>query len=322
MPPRRRNQCRQQSAAPGYRQLERRMSLLAWLHHLLGYGGTAELLDDIKQADEGFTPEGPSHVYLRLSSRSVRFHDLTERLAKYDANIRAHLAAMNAGRAETITLRYFQYLAALYTEIYLDCYCRRSPSVLLCRLNDFVRQHNIDCRPNEHYAEFDELDLQKLAFWMATGSGKTLLLHLNYRQFLHYNGEHGLPPPDNILLITPNEGLSRQHIEEMQASNIPAARFNPDAAGGMFGGTGTVQVTEITRLVEEKRGGGIRVPVETFEGDNLIFVDEGHKGSGGNAWRSRRGGCRRWPDWRWAQRLRRERLAVAARCPEGNRVHL
>ena len=288
MPPRRRNQRRQQNTAPGYRQLERRMSLLAWLHHLLGYGDTAELLGDIKEADEGFTPEGPSHVYLRLSSRSVRFRDLTaEHLAEYDANIRAHLAAMNDGRAGPITLRYFQYLAALYTEIYLDCYCR-SPSVLLRRLNDFVRQHNIDCRPDERYAEFDEPDLQKLAFWMATGSGKTLLLHLNYRQFLHYNEEHGLPPPDNILLITPNEGLSRQHIEEMQVSNIPAARFNPDAAGGMFGGASTVQVTEITRLVEEKRGGGIRVPVETFEGDNLIFVDEGHKGSGGNAWRSLR----------------------------------
>ena len=32
---------------------------------------------------------------------------------------------MNAGRSEPITLRYFQYLAALYTEIYLDWYCNR-----------------------------------------------------------------------------------------------------------------------------------------------------------------------------------------------------
>ena len=50
------------------------------------------------------------------------------------------------------------------------------------------------------------LDLSKLAFWMATGSGKTRLLHLNYRQFNHYNRES----LDNILLITPNEGLSQQ----------------------------------------------------------------------------------------------------------------
>jgi len=43
---------------------------------------------------------------------------------------------------------------------------------------------------------------------------------------------------------------------------------------------------EITKLVEEKCGGGVRVPVEAFEGNNLIFVDEGHKGTGGVAWRS------------------------------------
>ena len=30
--------------------------------------------------------------------------------------------------------------------------------------------------------------------------------------------------------------------------------------------------------------GRVSVPVEAFEGRNLIFVDEGHKGSGGEAW--------------------------------------
>ncbi len=30
------------------------------------------------------------------------------------------------------------------------------------------------------------------------------------------------------------------------------------------------------------------VPVEAFEGNNLIFVDEGHKGSGGEVWRKYR----------------------------------
>ena len=120
---------------------------------------------------------------------------------------------------------------------------------------------------------------------MATGSGKTLLLHLNYRQFLHYNRMHGGAPLDNILLITPNEGLSQQHIGELQASNISALRFNLNEPGGLLGADGTVRVTEITKLVMEKRGEGDRVPVEAFEGNNLIFVDEGHKGSGGEAWR-------------------------------------
>ena len=37
--------------------------------------------------------------------------------------------------------------------------------------------------------QYEESDLKKLAFWMATGSGKTLLMHMNYRQYLHYNRE-------------------------------------------------------------------------------------------------------------------------------------
>ena len=37
-----------------------------------------------------------------------------------------------------------------------------------------------------------------------------------------------------------------------------------------------------------KTSGGVRVPIAAFEGNNLIFVDEGHKGSGGNVWRKYR----------------------------------
>ncbi len=121
-----------------------------------------------------------------------------------------------------------------------------------------------------------------LAFWMATGSGKTLIMHLNYRQFLHYNNQ----PLDNVLLITPNEGLSEQHLEEMTTSDIPCRRFDLDESGLMMDANDVVRVIEITKLVEQKRGGGVSVPVEAFEGNNLIFVDEGHKGSGGEAWRS------------------------------------
>ncbi|HIQ04822.1 MAG TPA: restriction endonuclease subunit R, partial [Anaerolineae bacterium] len=125
--------------------------------------------------------------------------------------------------------------------------------------------------------------LTKLAYWMATGSGKTLILHLNYYQFLHYNRE----PLDNILLITPNEGLSEQHLRELDLSGIPARRFDLNQSS-LLRTPNEIQVLEITKLVEQKRGGGVSVPVEAFEGRNLIFVDEGHKGSGGQAWRSYR----------------------------------
>ena len=258
--------------------------LLAWLHHQLGYETTGDLLKDIKPINEGFREDGRSHICAHLESRSGQMQGLTvQDLQRYDDNIRKHLAAMNEGRPEPITLRYFQYLAALYTEIFLDWYFNPHRG-LLGSLNGFVKQHNANCAPDQRWDQFTSEDLSKLAFWMATGGGKTLLLHLHYRQFMHYNHR----PLDNILLITPNEGLSQQHLEELQASNIPATRFDLNEAGSLLSQSGTVRVTEITKLVEEKKGGGVRVPVEAFEGNNLIFVDEGHKGASGEAWRAMR----------------------------------
>ena len=256
------------------------MTLLAWLHGRLGYDDTRALLADLDQVDEGFDAGGQSHAFARIASRANRFDGITtEDLARYDGNIRRALAGMNAGRPTPITLRYFQYLAALYAEVFLDHRFNR-PDAMLSSLNDFILERNIGRSPSDpRFEPFLESDLDKLAVWMATGSGKTLLLHLNYRQFLHYK----TGPLDNIVLITPNEGLSEQHLTEMVGSNIPCRRFELD--GNPAIDRHTVNVTEITKLVLEKRGEGQSVPVESFEGDNLIFVDEGHKGSGGDAWR-------------------------------------
>ena len=118
---------------------------------------------------------------------------------------------------------------------------------------------------------------------MATGAGKTLIMHINYYQYLHYCKE----PLDHILLVTPNEGLSEQHLRELANSDIRCERFNVDG-NRLARAHNTMHVIEITKLVEEKTGGGVSVPVEAFEGNNLIFVDEGHKGSSGEAWRKSR----------------------------------
>jgi hypothetical protein len=269
-------------AVPQYVKLENRLVLLAWLNSLLGYKRNKDLLADTnKGAAEGFDASGRSFLYHHLIGRGSQVKITSEDIDRYDDNICAHLAAINRGRTEPITLRYFQYLAALYTEIVLDRYFNRRAQ-LLADLNAFVRERNASKAPGEPPdEEFAESDLTKLAYWMATGSGKTLILHLNYHQFLHYTTD----PLDNILLVTPNEGLSEQHLTELAASGIPARRFDLNHSGLFTGGRNAVQVIEITKLVEEKRGGGVSVPVEAFEGRNLIFVDEGHKGTGGEVWR-------------------------------------
>lgn len=264
-----------------YIKLEQRLVLLVWLNSLFGYKTNRELLKGIKETAEGFGASGRSYVYHQLEALGDKVKVPLPDLARYDDNIREHLHAMNARRPERITLRYFQYLAALYTEIFLDRYFYHRRRMLL-ELNTLVEERNAEKPIGEAKdPKFTEDDLSKLAFWMATGSGKTLIMHLNYRQFLHYNNQ----PLDNILLITPNEGLSEQHLNEMAASGIPCRRFDLNESGLGAGIKDVVRVIEITKLVQEKRGGGVSVPVEAFEGNNLIFVDEGHKGSGGQKWR-------------------------------------
>ena len=283
MPPRSRSNPRM-NGARSYARLEQRLTLLSWLHDLLGYADTKQLLESVKPTNEGFDGDGRSYVYALLASRAS-LKILKTDLERYDDNIREHLASVNAGRTQPITLRYFQYLAALYTEMFLDWY-DKSPAALLESLNGHVDKLNMGRRSGERVERYEASDLKKLAFWMATGSGKTLLMHLNYRQYLHYNRE----PLDNILLVTPDEGLSRQHLDELEASGIPARRFDLNESALVGGDDNAVQVIEITKLVTEKRGQGVSVPVEVFEGRNLVFVDEGHKGSGSEArtWRSRR----------------------------------
>jgi hypothetical protein len=267
-----------------YIKLEKRLVLLAWLNNLFGYGNNQELLTDVKQTSEGFSPDNRSFIYYHFIGRGNKVNISDSDLERYDHNIRNHLLAINEHRHEAITLRYFQYLALLYAEIFLDLKFN-NPGGLISSLNQFVQERNSHKLAADISDEpFVEADLDKLAFWMATGSGKTLIMHINYRQFLHYNKN----PLDNILLITPNEGLTKQHMDEMAISNIPCERFSLEESGlGLFN-QNTVRVIEITKLVEEKNGGGVSVPVEAFEGNNLILVDEGHKGSGGEKWRQYR----------------------------------
>jgi len=212
-----------------------------------------------------------------------------EKLLEYDRNIRSHLEKINKHRLQKdqIVFKYFQFLAGFYTEYYLD-HVTEDKQSLLDDLNAFVEDQKKNHSSKVTYENFEESDLNKLAYWMATGSGKTLILHLNYYQFQHYMPRLD-EAPDNILLITPNAGLTHQHQKELNASGIPN-RYYLDADGGTGIEPETVKLIEITKLTDEKKGDGDSVEVSAFEGNNLIFVDEGHKGSGteDSKWMARR----------------------------------
>ena len=120
--------------------------------------------------------------------------------------------------------------------------------------------------------------LNKLAFWMATGSGKTLLMHANILQYRHALTRHGRRRELNrILLLTPNEGLSQQHLREFEAAGIDAELFNKDGRR-LFSGQ-AVEIIEVTRLRDEM--GDRTIAIDAFEGNNLVLVDEGHRGASG-----------------------------------------
>ena len=266
------------------RQLDNHLTLHAWLNRCFGYETTRSLLNDVKNnVDEEFDSDERSLIYEFLRFRAEPNSRIEEALPTYDANIKRHLAAINNRRTQPIVLRYFQYLALLYTEIFLDWKFNR-PAEFLRQLNDLV-QHRNDARTSDDAIDtpFTADDLEKLAFWMATGAGKTLIMHINYHQYLHYCKE----ALDHIVLITPDEGLSEQHLRELANSDIRCGRFKIEG-NRLARVHNAMQVIEITKLVEEKRGGGVSVPVEAFEGNNLIFVDEGHRGNKGEAWRKSR----------------------------------
>ena len=143
-----------------------------------------------------------------------------ERLVEYEQNILEHTQAINTARHHhnqpQITWKYHQYLALLLTEVYLDRYFDDAEA-LRAEVNEQIAAHNEGVHDVDRVRPFAEdgdarTDLARLGYWCATGSGKTLLMHVHIRQFRHYHKrayEAGLwPRLDQVILVTPNEGLN------------------------------------------------------------------------------------------------------------------
>lgn len=261
-------------------RLEHRLVLCDYLYDLFGQEEFDDFQQKLQNTQEGFTEDGHSYFFHVL--KGWEGLELPERrLAEYDLNIKQHVEKINRLRDRALQLKYFQYLAVLLTEVYLDKYCNQREE-FLTELNEYRESWNAEHSALDDVLSFREADLDKLAFWMATGSGKTIIFHLNLHQFLHYNDEQ----LDNIILITPREELTQQHIEELRKSNITSREFEKGEQS-VFSREGvTVEVIDIYKLSEKE--GDKTVDVDAFEGNNLVFVDEGHKGSGGDVWMEQR----------------------------------
>ena len=265
-----------------------KLVLNQWLLSLFNVERFEDLAEHLRnEALEGLDENNIHHFHHALTAQLFNLTQLpTEPLLEYDQNIVTHTQRLNERRItrgeEPIVWKYFQYLALLFSEIYLDRYFR-DPKALLVELNGQVTAYNTNKSEADRIAAFDEADeawpqLNKLAFWMATGSGKTLLMHANILQYQHVLTLHGRRRELNrILLLTPNEGLSQQHLREFEAAGIQAELFNKDG-GGLLSGQ-VVEILEVTRLRDEM--GDKTISIDAFEGNNLVLVDEGHRGASG-----------------------------------------
>jgi hypothetical protein len=270
-------------------RFDQRLVLNRWMLSLFEVNTFEQLAKMLEGPDvEGFDADNISLFHHRLAARRLERYELSaQQLLEYDQSIVRHWLAITEKRnlaGHRLYPKYFQYLSLLFTEIYLDRYFR-DPTRLLADLNAHVREFNADKPAANQIEAYEAGELNKLAFWNATGSGKTLLMHINARQYQYYLGLHGRERELNrIILLTPNEGLSRQHLGEFAESGVAAELFVKEGRG-LFAGH-SVEIIDIHKLKDEM--GDRTVAVDAFEGNNLVLVDEGHRGAGGVEWMDKR----------------------------------
>lgn len=272
-------------------KLSSSLVLNKYILNLFGVTDLEALSLDLKDSSlEGYDENNISHFHHALVARFYSNANLPkELLLHYDQNIFSHTQTISEKRNEPIKWKYFQYMALLFTEIYLDKYFS-DKTTLQSELNSFIEfnhgKNGIDFNAVSLFKlGNNDNDLNKLAYWNATGSGKTLLMHINILQYHYYLKMHNIEKGLNrIIVLTPNEGLSKQHLKEFAQSGMEAELFDKTGPN-LFSGQ-KIEIIDIHKL--EETSGNKTVAVEAFEGNNLVLVDEGHRGAGGTDWKDKR----------------------------------
>ncbi|MDH2998255.1 type III restriction endonuclease subunit R [Pasteurellaceae bacterium LFhippo2] len=272
-----------QTSKKTHRTFHNELVLNQWLMSLFykDLAGFSTILGNL----EGLSETGQTRFFEAIVQGLVNTDKVSEAdLRRYDLNIIQHWQRITEKRNQrqqtgvVLEMKYFQYLTLLFTEIYLDWYFNRQER-LIAELNRFLADRAIQSKSDKSVPVFQNYipeDLNKIAYWNATGSGKTLLMHVNILQYQHY-ADTAL----SIFLLTPNEGLSQQHLEELQASDFDAMLFDKQKGVGLY--QHAVQIIDIHKLAE--KSGDKTVAVSSFEGRNkLVLVDEGHRGMSGAQW--------------------------------------
>ena len=259
--------------------------LFRYFLHELKLDSLGALSEKLNSSEyEGVNESGNTYFYTYIA-RVCQMRGaavMPEKLRLYDENICRHTRQIGEKRGG-LQWKYFQYVALLFTEMYLDRYF--SDADAFCNdLNAWLRRVKGQSLGLIDFQPYTPDKLNKLAFMCATGSGKTLIMHMNILQFLHYfkrakriNSRLSI---NKVIVLAPNEGMSHQHLDELALSSIPAAMFEKDR--GFVKQQDDVIVIDMNKLKEE--GKVKTVSVDSFEQNNLVLVDEGHRGLSGDVW--------------------------------------
>jgi len=257
------------------KNLQNYLILNKFLSSLFGLTNIEDFQNILKSTQEGLNPNSKFFFTEVLQALEIS-KDLSQDLNLYDENIQEYLQYINQKRDPPIQLKYFQYIAVLFTEIHLDNLFNNFNSFYSDFAKFVYECNNKEKKTGKNAYPYPDKDfMRKLAYWAATGSGKTIIMHVNMLQIQKYfKGDF-----DNFLLITPNEGLSLQHIKELNLSNIKNKIFEPRITIEKWLGENPIKVIEIHKIKKEVTSqDGKTIPVEAFGKKNIIFVDEGHKG--------------------------------------------
>ena len=109
-------------------KLDQSLLLNAYFLNLFGYKTVDELYQDMKSSDLEGTIDGVSLLCKELIEHIADASLASAQLLEYGHNIISHTNAINRERENRITWKYFQYLAFVFTKIYLDLYFAKRES--------------------------------------------------------------------------------------------------------------------------------------------------------------------------------------------------
>ena len=300
---------KRKTKGPKPHKFRNKLLLTQWLISLFGIDPLREykiggklvrpfhiLADPIRDPGmEGLDADNIHKFYHNLTTSNIFWNEhclvSKEQILVYEENIVRHTREINEKRHRKIIWKYYQWLTLLFTEIYLDRYFGNCES-LVNELNVFVKRFNLHWTDYADIPLYDEDDLNKLCLQNATGSGKTLIMHVNLLQYRHYAQKYGKAKDlSRVILLTPNERLSDQHITEFKESNINAHHYleSRESLFSMAKGLDRVDVLEITKLADQE--GPNTIATRSLGDQNLLLVDEGHRGMSGKeegVWFTRR----------------------------------